>query len=99
MILMAVCFDRISTFASLDVSKVVEEKLEEKLSENQRQISHSLQQMLTTFFISVRWTSGIQFPIIPKTQSCKDVPTTIVHNRQLLKTNYYFYHPMSSSLS
>jgi hypothetical protein len=41
MILMAVCFDRISTSASLDVSKVVEEKLEEKLSENQRQISHS----------------------------------------------------------
>ncbi len=49
MILMADCFGRISTSASLDVSKVVEEKLEEKISENQRQITHFVQQVLSNY--------------------------------------------------
>jgi uncharacterized protein with PhoU and TrkA domain len=36
MICMADCFDKISNAASQDVSKVVEEKLGQKLSEHQR---------------------------------------------------------------
>ncbi len=45
MIRMADCFDKISNAASQDVSKVVEEKLGQKLSEHQRQITDSVQQM------------------------------------------------------
>ncbi len=43
---MADCFERISTAASQDVSRIVEEKLEEKLSQHQRQMTDSVQQML-----------------------------------------------------
>jgi hypothetical protein len=45
---MADCFERISSAASQDVSKIVEEKLEQK-SPHQRQMMDSVQQMLGNF--------------------------------------------------